>query len=812
MGIKHPIGDGSSFRSRPRFSGRPFLAIAVIATLAIAALFAAAPAQAQDQSAEPLWSADMLVAEITSVSIGADGGDHFSNIGGTGNLQIRSLWSYTPSRDLRLAFEEAVPGADDLTLQVGGLTLEFPAESSGHSSFKWKGVEVDWEDGQTISVRIMPTPAPGEPPLNSPATGVPTISGTAKVWETLTVHTDGIADFDGIDISTFSYQWLADDADISGATGSSYTLASADAGKTIKVRVNFSDDAGNDETRISNPTEEIGPPDYHGDSMATATELELDTPIDGVTHGPDDVDFFKIVLTEPTHIFARIYGPDHFTSTHNYAAFLDANGDEAGVKRAGGRPGAGTYFVKVQRFDAYRDLEVGLEHYTLRVLVIPEHGDTIETATQLNQTSAQLDLRDPHRLSGPLNEWSEHNPLSQIAYLHSGSDQDFFKLELPTTTMVRIVVGGPTQLLSYRTSSGRAGPAIEAINVHLFDSDGNAVESVEDGFPTGEEGRLHHLDAGTHYLRFSPYSDEFGGPYLGWYYLQLFPVDAGGNARGGICNRTGQVRTTILGRLPDFSIAECELVTQDHLDLIAGTLYLQDGSISHLKAEDFEGLPLLQSVLLAHNDLTSLPDGAFDDLSNLEVLSLAHNDLESLPDGVFDSLSGLKVLHLGHNDLTSLPEGIFDNLSELEVLSLVSNDLSDLPDGVFNSLTSLRKLYLGGNSLSALPDGALEDPSSLEVLSFSGEPPSPVQRPLRNNVPSDLPVINGKTIVNRTLSAITTGMIDPDCDDPRLRIVEFSYQWILVDGTTETEIEGATGATYRPTQVDVGKSLKVRVH
>ena len=447
MEIKQSIGDGSSSRYRPHLSGRAFLAIAMIAMLALAALLAAAPAQAQGQSPEPLWSADMLVAEITSVAIGADGADHFSNIGGTGNLQIKSLWSYTLDRDLRLAFEGAVPGADDLTLQVGALTLEFPAGSSGQSSFKWQNVDVDWEDGQTIPVRIVSTPAPGEAQLNSPATGAPTISGTPNVWKTLTAHTDGIADADGIDIATFSYQWLADDADISGATGSSYTLASADEGKTIKVRVSFSDDAGNVETRISNATEEIGPPDYHGDSMATATALELDAPIDGFIHEPDDVDFFKIVLTEPTHIRTRVYGPDHLISARNHALLLDANGDQAGTKRHGGRPEAGTYFVKVKRWDYYRDDNVGLEPYTLRVLVIPEHGDTIETA-------AQLHLRDPHKA------WADHNPLAQVAYYHSGSDRDFFKLELPTATMVRVVVFGPMVIHTYRASSGRVSPAI----------------------------------------------------------------------------------------------------------------------------------------------------------------------------------------------------------------------------------------------------------------------------------------------------------------------------------------------------------------
>ena len=95
---------------------------------------------------------------------------------------------------------------------------------------------------------------------NNPATGTPTISGTAQVGQTLTVSTTGIADADGLTNATFSYQWLADDAAISGATGSSYTLVSGDRGKAIKVRVSFTDDAGNAETLTSVATAAVAPP------------------------------------------------------------------------------------------------------------------------------------------------------------------------------------------------------------------------------------------------------------------------------------------------------------------------------------------------------------------------------------------------------------------------------------------------------------------------------------------------------------------------------------------------------------------------
>ena len=105
-----------------------------------------------------------------------------------------------------------------------------------------------------------PTPAPTPEPTpepNTPATGAPTISGTAQVGETLTADITGIADANGLDDAVFSYQWtrndVSGDADISGAKDSTYTLVEADKDKSIKVRVTFTDDAGNEETLTSTP-------------------------------------------------------------------------------------------------------------------------------------------------------------------------------------------------------------------------------------------------------------------------------------------------------------------------------------------------------------------------------------------------------------------------------------------------------------------------------------------------------------------------------------------------------------------------------
>ena len=108
------------------------------------------------------------------------------------------------------------------------------------------------EASRPVEIRMQATSQ--QQTANSPATGAPAITGTAQVGETLTASTSGIADADGLTSAAFGYQWQAGGADISGATGSTYTLADADEGAAISVTVSFTDNAGNDETLTSAAT------------------------------------------------------------------------------------------------------------------------------------------------------------------------------------------------------------------------------------------------------------------------------------------------------------------------------------------------------------------------------------------------------------------------------------------------------------------------------------------------------------------------------------------------------------------------------
>ena len=107
---------------------------------------------------------------------------------------------------------------------------------------------------------------------NSPPTGKPAITGTPEVNKTLTADISGIMDANGVPAADqFSYQWVqndgTDDSDISGATDSTYTLEAADLGKTIKVKVTFTDEGGTEETLTSDATTAVAAADTTGPTL-----------------------------------------------------------------------------------------------------------------------------------------------------------------------------------------------------------------------------------------------------------------------------------------------------------------------------------------------------------------------------------------------------------------------------------------------------------------------------------------------------------------------------------------------------------------
>jgi len=105
---------------------------------------------------------------------------------------------------------------------------------------------VDTSITQTFTITVNP--------VNDLPTGTVTIIGTPSVGITLSAA-NTLADVDGL--GTISYQWQADGINITGATGSSYMLTDAEAGKTITVVARYTDAQGGAESVASVATDQV---------------------------------------------------------------------------------------------------------------------------------------------------------------------------------------------------------------------------------------------------------------------------------------------------------------------------------------------------------------------------------------------------------------------------------------------------------------------------------------------------------------------------------------------------------------------------
>ena len=266
-----------------------------LALLAATALLAmAAPAQAQTE----VWSATLTPGDLGGGILGCSNGvsharcsntsflsedsfNHDSTDYNIAGLFVRSSGQLEFSVDADITTATAA-----LILVVGSTSFVLAdATSINTRSRYWSSSGVSLTAGTDITVKLT---APGTP--NTAATGAPTITGTAQVGKTLTAVTTGIMDADGLTSPTYTYQWIrmnGTEADISGANSSTYTLDAADLGKTIKVRVTFTDDASNSETLTSAATATVAadttPPEVVRvtvDSTGSSVTLVFDEHLD----------------------------------------------------------------------------------------------------------------------------------------------------------------------------------------------------------------------------------------------------------------------------------------------------------------------------------------------------------------------------------------------------------------------------------------------------------------------------------------------------------------------------------------------------
>ena len=86
-------------------------------------------------------------------------------------------------------------------------------------------------------------------------------------------------------------------------------------------------------------------------------------------------------------------------------------------------------------------------------------------------------------------------------------------------------------------------------------------------------------------------------------------------------------------------------------------------------------------------------------MPSLTTLSLTNNQISSLPTRFFNSTPILQTLHLVGNDISSsdLSQSGLANCSRLRELNLGFNGISFMPPGFFDLMSEMSLLYLDNN-------------------------------------------------------------------------------------------------------------------
>ena len=327
-----------------------------------------------------------------------------------------------------------------------------------------------------------------EPERNTAATGTPTISGTPQVGETLTADTSGIADEDGLENVSFSYQWLADDAAIAGATDNTHTLADADEGKAVKVRVSFTDDGGNEESLTSAATEAVAA----AEPPAKPTGLSATPSHDRVVLTWDD--------------------PNDDTIT-GYVILRRNRETDAQGQFTELAPDTGTAAT------TYTDDTVAAETpYTYRIKAINEHGTSERSRwVHVETTDAPTPEGTPEESvsEGDTDLPNDNSTPGRVAVggsatgaIGTAGDQDRFAVELEA---------GRTYQFDLTGSPGGGGTLPDTFFRAIYNSEGQyQADSYNDDFEGSRDSRVTFTptESGTYYARVSGDRDETGSHTL----------------------------------------------------------------------------------------------------------------------------------------------------------------------------------------------------------------------------------------------------------------------------------------------------------
>ena len=612
---------------------------------------------------------------------------------------------------------------------------------------------VDADEGQTLQVRVsftddvgndetLTSAATGEVEAlpNRPATGTPSISGTAQVGETLTVDTSGIADADGLTNVSYSYQWVAGGTDLGGATGSTYTLTASEQGQTIQVRVSFTDDAGNETTLTSAATEAVA---AKPNSLATG---------EPTISGPARV---GETLTVDTSGIADADGLENATFSYQWVR-NDGSSDTdiAGATDSGYMLVAGdvgqTIQVRVSFTDDAGNEEALTSTATEAVAARPNTSAT-------GRPSISGTVRVGEVLTADTSGIADDDGLTNVSYgyqwVAGGTD-----------------LGGATGS-TYTLTASEQGKTIR-VRVSFTD-DASNQESL--------------TSAATEAVAAKPNSPATGQPIISGTVRvgDMLTADTSGIADAdGLDNVSYRYQWVVTDRGAYFDISGETGATYTLVDADEGQTLKVRVSFTDDVGHD-ETLTSASTAAIAAEDPQSQeppakPTGLTATVSH-DSVSLTWDDPGD------ESITGYQILRRDRA-LHAIGEFLVhvDDTGNANT-TFTDNDVEP----------SVQYVY----RIKAKNNAGLSELSEWVRANM----PAPTRDP--NSPATGVPTVTGTAQVGEVLTADTSGIADAD----GLENATFSYQWIRNDGSTETDIQDATGSIYTLVDADEGQTIKVKV-
>ena len=692
-----------------------------------------------------------------------------------------------------VTLEQSVPAAD-----IGKLVFTPAANANGdaYASFTFRVSDATWESASAYTMTVNVTA------MNDPATGAPTIGGTAQVDQPLTAATAGIADVDGLTSPNYSYQWIrvdgADETDINGATSGTYTPVQDDVGKTLKVTVSFTDDAGTAESLTSAPTATVTAVTAGGIASASATEGDAIT--------------FTVTLTPAA---TRQVTVDYATSV--------AASDTAAQTDFTTASGTLTFAVgEIQKTFTVATLEDSIhepdETFTVTLDNVSPAGavalpaDPTATGTITNDDATPtvtLVLADDsiRESDDPDTSGAEEHKTTVTASLSKPSAE-------PTTVTIAPVpdaftVSGPLTIPARQTASSAP------VTLTAVDNDTDAPDATVTVSATASNGLgVTDPDDVTLTIRDDDVSKSRQGAAV---HIETTFVPEGDPITIRVTLAAAATETVTVDYAT--SVAAGDTAAQTDFTASSGTLTFAVGeteqtfTVATLEDRIYEDDETFTVTLSNVNPpgAAALPANPTatetiidDDNAPVLVLSVA-------PDTIAEA-GGTSTVTVSTGTGTTFPDDrtitltLTGTATETDDYTIVPRSLT-LPAGVGSGAAS------GTATVTAADDDLSEGDETILINAALGTGNMAAVGTRQTLTIIDAgrhatgaPAISGTAQVGMVLTASPGTIADAD----GLAGVSYSYQWIRVDGADEMNIDRATSGTYTPVQADVGKTLKVR--